>query len=336
MSLSSRPIILTGDRTTGPLHIGHFVGSLRSRIELQHTHQQYVLLADAQALTDNAHDVDKVRSNVIEVALDYLAVGIDPEISSICVQSALPALAELSMLYLNFVSVARLERNPTIKEEISARGFGRDIPAGFLCYPASQAADITAFKATVVPVGTDQIPMIEQTNELVRRLNRQIGYHLLPEANALTSQVGRLPGVDGIAKMSKSQGNSILLSSTDEEIEAAVQRIYTDPNHLRVSDPGRVDGNVVFTYLDAFDAETETVKDLKAHYTRGGLGDSFLKRRLSDVIKATIGPIRDRRAVLSRDPDTIMDILRHGTNLAREITERTKVEIMTGLGLFRL
>lgn len=336
MSSSSRPIILTGDRTTGPLHIGHYVGSLRSRIELQHTHQQYVLLADAQALTDNAHDVDKVRSNVIEVALDYLAVGIDPELSAICVPSALPALAELSMLYLNFVSVARLERNPTIKEEISARGFGRDIPAGFLCYPAAQAADITAFKATVVPVGEDQIPMIEQTNELVRRLNRQIGHRLLPEATALISPVGRLPGVDGKAKMSKSQGTAILLSSTDQEIETAVQRIYTDPNHLRVSDPGRVDGNVVFTYLDAFDTDKEEVENLKAHYARGGLGDSFLKRRLSDILKATIGPIRERRALLSRDPDTIMDILRHGTKLAREITERTKVEIMTGLGLFRL
>ncbi len=336
MSSSSRPIILTGDRTTGPLHIGHYVGSLRSRIELQHTHQQYVLLADAQALTDNAHDVDKVRSNVIEVALDYLAVGIDPELSAICVQSALPALAELSMLYLNFVSVARLERNPTIKEEISARGFGRDIPAGFLCYPAAQAADITAFKATVVPVGEDQIPMIEQTNELVRRLNRQIGHRLLPEATALISPVGRLPGVDGKAKMSKSQGTAILLSSTDQEIETAVQRIYTDPNHLRVSDPGRVDGNVVFTYLDAFDTDKEEVENLKAHYARGGLGDSFLKRRLSDILKATIGPIRERRALLNRDPDTIMDILRHGTKLAREITERTKVEIMTGLGLFRL
>lgn len=335
MSSLNNPIILTGDRTTGPLHLGHYVGSLQSRIELQSTHQQYLLLADAQALTDNAHDPDKVRRNVIEVALDYLAVGIDPELSIMCVQSALPALSELSMLYLNFVTVARLERNPTIKEEISARGFGRDIPAGFLCYPAAQAADITAFKATLVPVGDDQIPMIEQTNELVRRLNRQMGAALLPEAKGLVSSVGRLPGVNGKAKMSKSQGNAILLSATDKEIEAAVQRMYTDPDHVRVSDPGKVVGNVVFTYLDAFDDDKEGVADLKAHYRRGGLGDSYLKRRLADLLKAKLGPIRDRRAILSRDPDTIMDILHYGTGLGRKVTEETKDQIMTGLGLFR-
>jgi tryptophanyl-tRNA synthetase len=336
MSSSRLPIILTGDRTTGPLHLGHYVGSLRNRIELQHTHLQYVLLADAQALTDNAHDPSKVRRNVIEVALDYLAVGIDPNLSIICVQSALPALAELSMLYLNFVSVARLERNPTIKDEIAIRGFGRDVPAGFLCYPAAQAADITAFKASVVPVGEDQLPIIEQTNELVRRLNRQIGYRLLPEAKALVPQVGRLPAVDGKAKMSKSQGSAVWFSSTDQEIEAAVQRMYTDPNHLRVSDPGRVDENVVFTYLDAFDEDKEAVEALKAHYTRGGLGDSLLKSRLTNILKTIIGPIRERRDILSRDHDTIMDILRHGTKLARELTEQTKDEIMTGLGLFQL
>jgi tryptophanyl-tRNA synthetase len=246
-STAERPIILTGDRPTGPLHLGHYVGSLRNRVQLQRTHEQYVLLADAQAITDNADDPAKVRSNVIEVALDYLAVGIDPSVSTICVQSALPALAELTLLYLNFVSVARLERNPTIKDEIQARGFGRDIPAGFLCYPASQAADITAFKATVVPVGEDQAPIIEQTNELVRRLNRQAGRLLLPEAKALISSTGRLPGVDGKSKMSKSQGNAIALSASDAQIEVAVQRMYTDPNHLRASDPGHVEGNVVFT-----------------------------------------------------------------------------------------
>lgn len=336
MSPASRPVILTGDRPTGPLHLGHYVGSLRSRVELQHTHQQYVLLADTQALTDNADDPDKVRRNVMEVALDYLAVGIDPNLSTICLQSALPALAELTLLYLNFVTVARLERNPTIKEEIQARGFGRDIPAGFLCYPAAQAADITAFKATVVPVGEDQAPLIEQTNELVRRLNRQIGTALLPEAQALIPSMGRLPGVDGKAKMSKSQGNAVPLSASNDEIAAAVQRMYTDPDHLRAADPGRVEGNIVFTYLDAFDPDLDAVADLKAHYRRGGLGDMVLKRRLAGILQAMIAPIRDRRAALARDPDTIMDILRAGAQRGRQITEQTKEEVVAGLGLFRL
>lgn len=336
MPSSSRPVILTGDRTTGGLHLGHYVGSLRNRVELQHTHQQYVLLADSQALTDNADDPAKVSRNVVEVATDYLAVGIDPGLSTICLQSALPALAELTLLYLNFVTVARLERNPTIKDEIQARGFGRDIPAGFLCYPAAQAADITAFKATVVPVGEDQAPIIEQTNELVRRLNRQIGHALLPEAQALISATGRLPGVDGRAKMSKSQGNAIPLSASDAEIAEAVQRMYTDPDHLRVSDPGRVEGNVVFTYLDAFDPDEEAVAELKAHYRRGGLGDMVLKHRLTGILQAIVGPIRERRAALGNDPDTIMDVLRAGAQRGREITERTKEEIIVGLGLFRL
>lgn len=336
MSPASRPVILTGDRPTGPLHLGHYVGSLRSRVELQHTHQQYVLLADTQALTDNADDPGKVRRNVLEVALDYLAVGIDPNLSTISLQSALPALAELTLLYLNFVTVARLERNPTIKEEIQARGFGRDIPAGFLCYPAAQAADITAFKATVVPVGEDQAPLIEQTNELVRRINRQIGHTLLPEAQALIPPMGRLPGVDGKAKMSKSQGNAVPLSASDEEIAAAVQGMYTDPDHLRAADPGRVEGNVVFTYLDAFDPDLDAVADLKAQYRRGGLGDMVLKRRLTGILQALIAPIRERRAALARDPDTIVDILRAGAQRGRQITEQTKEDVVTGLGLFRL
>ncbi len=336
MPSSFRPVILTGDRTTGALHLGHYVGSLRNRVELQHTHQQYVLLADSQALTDNTDDPGKVRRSVLEVATDYLAVGIDPSLSAICLQSALPALAELTLLYLNFVSVARLERNPTIKDEIQARGFGRDIPAGFLCYPAAQAADITAFKATVVPVGDDQTPIIEQTNELVRRLNRQIGRALLPEAKALIPVTGRLPGVDGKAKMSKSQGNAIPLSASDAEIATAVQRMYTDPNHLRASDPGQVEGNVVFTYLDAFDPDTEAVAELKLEYRRGGLGDMVLKRRLTSILQAIVAPIRDRRSELAADPDTIMDILRAGAEKGRQVTERTKAEIIEGLGLFRL
>jgi tryptophanyl-tRNA synthetase len=312
-----RPVILTGDRTTGPLHLGHYVGSLRNRIALQHSHEQYLLLADTQALTDNAHDPAKVQRSVLEVATDYLAVGIDPNVTTICVQSALPALAELTVLYLNFVSVARLERNPTIKDEIQARGFGRDIPAGFLCYPVAQAADITAFKATVVPVGEDQVPLVEQTNEIVRRINRQVGRDLLPEARALIPAVGRLPGVDGKAKMSKSQGNAIPLSASDTDIAAAVHRMYTDPNHLRVSDPGCVEGNVVFTYLDAFDEDRAAIAELKAHYRRGGLGDTVIKRRLQTVLRDIIGPIRERRATLARDTDFVMDAALPGAALGR-------------------
>lgn len=334
---SDKPaVILTGDRPTGSLHLGHYVGSLQNRVALQSAHEQYVLLADSQALTDNADDPARIGRNVLEVALDYLAVGIDPGLTTICVQSALPALAELSLLYLNFVSVARLERNPTIKDEIRLRGFGRDIPAGFLCYPAAQAADITAFRATLVPVGEDQIPIIEQTNELVRRLNRQAGRELLPEARALVSKVGRLPGVDGKGKMSKSQGNAIPLSASAEEIAAAVQRMYTDPHHLRASDPGRVEGNVVFTYLDAFDPAEDEMAELKAHYRRGGLGDMVLKRRLTAILQKTIEPIRERRAELARDPGFVMDVLRSGTARARRVTEDTKEDLLDGLGLFRL
>lgn len=335
-TVTSPAIILTGDRTTGPLHLGHYAGSLRNRVALQDVHEQYLLLADAQALTDNAHDPARVRHNVLEVALDYLAVGIDPNLSTICVQSALPALADLTMLYLNFVTLARLERNPTIKDEIQARGFGRDIPAGFLCYPAAQAADITAFRATLVPVGEDQAPIIEQTNEIVRRLNRQIGHDLLPEARALIPRVGRLPGVDGKAKMSKSQGNAIPLSSSDADIAAAVRRMYTDPDHLRAADPGRVEGNVVFTYLDAFDDDPDAVEDLKAHYRRGGLGDVAVKRRLEDALKTLLEPIRDRRAAFARDPGLVMDILRTGTRKARLLTDATRAELHEALGLFDL
>jgi tryptophanyl-tRNA synthetase len=331
-----KPTILTGDRTTGPLHLGHYIGSLRNRVALQHTHRQFLLLADAQALTDNAHDPDRVRRNVLEVALDDLAVGIDPSLTTICVQSCLPALAELGQLYLNFVTVARLERNPTIKDEIQARGFGRDIPAGFLCYPVAQAADITGFKATLVPVGEDQAPLIEQTNEIVRRLNRQMGRQVLPEAKAVIPAVGRLPGIDGRAKMSKSQGNAIPLSASPEEISAAVRRMYTDPNHLKVSDPGTVEGNVVFTYLDAFDEDREAVEDLKAHYRRGGLGDMMLKQRLEGILQNLLTPIRERRQAFARQSSDVLDILREGTRQARHETQATLDELREGLGLFTL
>jgi tryptophanyl-tRNA synthetase len=336
IGINARPVILTGDRTTGPLHLGHYVGSLKTRVALQSTHRQFLLLADAQALTDNAQDPARVRRNVLEVAIDYLAVGIDPALTTICVQSHLPALAELTVLYLNFVSVARLERNPTIKDEIQARGFGRDIPAGFLCYPVAQAADITAFKATVVPVGEDQAPLIEQTNEIVRRVNRQAGKDVLPQARALIPRIGRLPGADGKSKMSKSQGNAIPLSATPDQISEAVRSMFTDPNHLRATDPGRVDGNAVFTYLDAFDDDQATVDALKEHYTRGGLGDVVVKRRLNDVLQALLAPIRARREALARDPGYVLSVLQKGTASAQHETRATLDEIRDALGLFRL
>lgn len=334
---SEKPVILTGDRTTGPLHLGHYAGSLKNRVAFQETHDQFLLLADNQALTDNAHAIKKIRENVLEVALDYLAVGIDPAKSTLCLQSHLPALAELTVLYLNFVTVARLERNPTIKEEIQSRGFGRDIPAGFLCYPAAQAADITAFRATVVPVGVDQSPLIEQTNEIVRRINAAAGTALLPEAKAVIPNAGgRLPGVDGRAKMSKSAGNAIPLSATADEITAAVRRMFTDPGHLRAEDPGRVEGNVVFAYLDAFDEDQAALAELKDHYRRGGLGDVKLKRRLEEILQALLAPIRTRRAELAKDPGQVLHVVRLGTERARDVTSETHRAVAKGLGLFRM
>jgi tryptophanyl-tRNA synthetase len=332
---SSSKTILTGDRTTGPLHLGHYVGSLKNRVQLQHAHRQFLLLADAQALTDNAHDPLKTARGVFQVALDYLAVGIDPTRTIICVQSCLPALAELTLLYLNYVSVARLGRNPTVKEEIRLRGFGPNIPAGFLCYPAAQAADITAFKADLVPVGADQAPMIEQTNEIVRRINRQANRDVLVYAQALTPRVGRLPGADGKAKMSKSAGNAISLSATADEIRAAVQSMYTDPHHLHVSDPGQVEGNVVFTYLDAFDDDLVELQELKTRYRRGGLGDRAIKRRLEEKLQALLAPIRERRRQLAEDRAYILDVLRRGTEAANAVTQATLKEVKAALGLFR-
>jgi len=331
-----RPVILTGDRPTGPLHLGHYVGSLRNRVAMQHSHRQFILVADAQALTDNADNSARVRDNVVEVVLDYLSVGVDPDATVICLQSALPALAELTMLYLNLVTVARLERNPTIKAEIQMRGFGRDIPAGFLCYPVSQAADITGFRATVVPVGEDQAPMIEQTNEILRRINRMAGRDILPEAEAVIPRAGRLPGLDGRAKMSKSLGNALSLSASAQEIAQAVKRMYTDPDHLKPSDPGRVEGNTVFTYLDAFDADVAEVEDLKARYRRGGLGDSVVKARLQAVLLTLLEPIRERRLELARDRAAVLDILRAGTAQARRVTQTVLEEVREGLGLFTL
>jgi tryptophanyl-tRNA synthetase len=326
-------VILTGDRTTGPLHLGHYIGSLRSRVRLQHQAQQFLLLADAQAMTDNVGRHQKVTENVIEVALDYLAVGIDPAKSTIFIQSQVPELAELTNYLLNLVTVSRLERNPTIKAEIVLRGFERDIPAGFLTYPVSQAADITAFKATRVPVGDDQLPMIEQTNELVRRFNNTVDKPVLVECEAVLSQVARLPGIDGKAKMSKSLGNAIALGATPDEITKAVNAMYTDPNHLRVSDPGQVEGNVVFAFLDAFEPDVAMVDELKAHYRRGGLGDSIVKRALNERLQAMIAPIRERRLELESDRGEVLEILRRGTMRAREVAGATVAEVKAALGL---
>ncbi|MGY8625791.1 tryptophan--tRNA ligase [Chromobacterium violaceum] len=333
-TISSQDIILTGDRTTGQLHLGHYVGSLRNRVILQERCAQFLLLADAQALTDNMGNYLKVRDNVLQVALDYLAVGIDPAKSTIFIQSLVPELTELASYYLNLVTVARLERNPTIKDEIKQRGYERDIPAGFLTYPAAQAADITAFKATIVPVGDDQIPMIEQTNEIVRRFNASVDQPVLVETRAVVPEVGsRLPGIDGKAKMSKSLGNTITLSASPDDIRQAVKMMYTDPTHLRVADPGQVEGNVVFTYLDAFHHDRELVQGLKDHYRRGGLGDTVIKKHLEDCLQEMLAPIRARREHYAQDPSAVLEMLKTGTRRARDVAARTLSEVKAAMGL---
>jgi tryptophanyl-tRNA synthetase len=323
--------ILTGDRPTGPLHLGHYVGSLRNRLRLQAEHRQFVMIADLQALTDS--DPEKVRNNVLEVAYDYLAVGLDPAQSTLFIQSQLPELAELTVHFLNLVTLARLERNPTVKEEIRQRGFERDVPAGFLTYPVSQAADITAFKATLVPVGADQQPMIEQTNEIVRRFNQLTNSAVLVECAALIPAEGRLPGLDGGAKMGKSLGNALALSASPDEIRAAVKRMYTDRNHLRIEDPGQVEGNVVFAYLDAFDPDVQEVTALKEHYRRGGLADTVVKRRLEDLLQAQLAPIRTRRAQFAQDPAGVRRILQDGSARARAVAGQTLREVRRALGI---
>lgn len=329
-----REIVLTGDRPTGPLHLGHYVGSLRSRVALQAEHDQTILIADLQALTDHSGRAADLRANVLEVVLDYLAVGIDPDRTAIALQSGIPELSELTMLYLNLVTVARLERNPTVRSEIAQRGFRRDIPAGFLCYPVSQAADITAFRATIVPVGDDQLPMIEQTNEIVRRLASLAGRDVLPECRALLSNTPRLPGVDG-RKASKSLGNAIALSATVDEIRARVREMFTDPGHVRASDPGRVEGNVVFAYLRAFDPDRAAVEELEAHYRRGGLGDVALKRRLEELLQSVLAPIRERRAEAARDPAAVMALVERATERARATAAEVLAEVRAVFSLGR-
>ena len=330
--VSEFDVVLTGDRPTGALHLGHYVGSLQSRVALQHRVQQTVLIADLQALTDNSGRPAHVAEHIESVALDYLAAGIDPSLCTITVQSHLPALAELTMLYLNLVTVARLERNPTVRAEIASRGYERDIPAGFLCYPISQAADITAFRATIVPVGDDQLPMIEQTNEIVRRVNRMTNTSVLPECRALLTNTPRLPGIDG-RKASKSLGNAIPLTATHEEIVTLVQAMYTDADHLRVLDPGHVEGNVVFAYLDAFDPDVAVVHELKLHYERGGLGDATLKRRLIGVLEERIAPMRERRAMFARDRGLVHEVLAAGNVRSREITGRVLADVRRAFAL---
>ena len=312
-------IILTGDRPTGALHLGHFVGSLQNRVKLQHSYSQFVMIADLQALTDNAENPDKVRNNVIEVALDYLAVGIDPKLTTIFVQSKITELAELTMYYLNLVTLARLQRNPTVKSEMKQKGFSADVPAGFLMYPVSQAADITAFKADTVPVGEDQLPVIEQTNEIIRKFNSIYG-NVLVETNALLSTTTRLPGLNGKAKMSKSLNNGIYLSDSVDILKQKVMSMYTDPNHLKVSDPGQVKGNMVFTYLDAFDTNTNKVKELKEHYTKGGLGDMVLKKYLFQVLESFLQPIREKRATIS--DEQAIAVLIQGSQKARQHVQK--------------
>jgi tryptophanyl-tRNA synthetase len=326
-------VIVTGDRPTGQLHLGHYVGSLRQRVALQSKHTQYILIADSQALTDNAHNPAKVRDNILEVALDYLAVGIDPSLSTILVQSAIPELTELTSYYLNLVSVARLQRNPTVKDEIRQRGLSRSIPAGFLVYPVSQAADITAFKATLVPVGADQVPMIEQTNEIVDTFNRVYTTEVLVPADALLSDFARLPGTDGKAKMGKSLGNVIALADSAEVVDAKVSAMFTDPRHLRASDPGKVYGNPVFTYLEAFDPDRQAVEDLKERYQRGGLGDVAVKKHLAGILQHFLEPIRQRRLEFARDPGEVMGILKTGTDRARHIAATTLGEVRQAMRL---
>lgn len=345
---TKQKIILTGDRPTGKLHIGHYVGSLRRRVELQNSGEYdriYIFEADAQALTDNIDNPEKVRQNVIEVALDYLAAGLDPNRSTLFIQSQIPELCELSFYFMDMVSVSRLQRNPTVKTEVKMRGFSGDsIPVGFFTYPISQAADIALFKATTVPAGEDQEPMLEQCREIVRRFNNIYGPTLVEPEILLPNNAAclRLPGTDGKAKMSKSLGNCIYLSDSADEVCRKVKSMYTDPTHLQVSDPGHLEGNAVFTYLDAFATDEmvhccmkdyETLQEMKDHYTRGGLGDMKCKKLLMNILQDTLEPIRQRRAEFERDIPAVYDILKQGCEKAREAAVETMDEVRRAMKL---
>lgn len=331
-----KKVILTGDRPTGKLHIGHYIGSLKNRVALQESglYESFIMIADQQALTDNARDPEKIRKSLTEVALDYLAVGLDPSKSTIFVQSQIPELNELTMHYLNLVTLSRLERNPTVKQEIRQKNFENSIPAGFLIYPVSQAADITAFKADTVPVGEDQLPMLEQTREIVRSFNSLYGEVLVePEAVLPGANCGRLPGTDGKAKMSKSIGNCIYLSDDADTIKKKVMSMYTDPNHIRVEDPGQVEGNTVFTYLDVFAKDKEKVEEMKEHYKRGGLGDMKVKKYLNEVMQAELEPIRNRRLEFAKDMDAVYTMLKDGSDKARLVAAQTLKEVREAIGI---
>ncbi|MBR0236297.1 MAG: tryptophan--tRNA ligase [Clostridia bacterium] len=336
-----KKIILTGDRPTGKLHIGHYVGSLRRRVELQNSGEYdktFIMIADAQALTDNIDNPEKVRQNIIEVALDYLSCGLDPAKSTLLIQSQISELCELTFYYMDLVTVSRLQRNPTVKAEIQMRNFETSLPVGFFTYPISQAADITAFKATTVPVGEDQLPMIEQTREIVRKFNQTYANVLVePDALLPTSDAcRRLPGTDGKAKMSKSLGNCIYLSDSPDDVKTKVMSMYTDPTHIAVSDPGHVEGNTVFTYLDAFSRpehferylpDYANLDELKAHYMRGGLGDVKIKKFLNNIMQETLEPIRARRHEYERDIPEVYNILKKGSDEAREVAAKTLSEV---------
>ncbi len=338
-------IILTGDRPTGRLHLGHYVGSLKRRVELQNSgayDKIFIMIADAQALTDNADNPDKIRENIIEVALDYLSCGLDPAKSSLFIQSQIPELTELTCYYMNLVTVSRLQRNPTVKAEIQLRNFETSIPVGFFTYPISQASDITAFRATTVPVGEDQLPMIEQTREIVRKFNSVYGETLVePEALIPENEIcSRLPGTDGKAKMSKSLGNCIYLSDTEEEVKKKVMNMYTDPGHLKVTDPGSLEGNTVFIYLDAFCRDEHFAKycpdyknlqEMKDHYQRGGLGDVKVKRFLNAVLEDELAPIRTRRKELEKNIPAVYEILKQGCVAARAEASKTLADVKAAM-----
>jgi tryptophanyl-tRNA synthetase len=330
--IAQRKRILTGDRPTGPLHLGHFAGSLINRVRLQHEYETYVLIADLQALTDYAERPDMIRQAVREVILDNLAAGVDPDAATIVVQSTVPQIAELTMYYLNLMTLARLQRNPTVKEEMRQKGYGANVPAGFLVYPVSQAADITAFGAHIVPVGQDQMPVIEQTREIVRRFNGLFG-PVLVEPEGLLSHTPRLPGIDGKAKAGKSLGNAIYLSDDPETVEPKVMRMFTDPTRARVTDPGHIEGNVVFAYLDAFDPRREELEQLRQDYRKGGVADVAVKRRLVKVLDELLSPMRARRRMLAAKRGLIEDLIVVGAKKAGPVAAATLTAVRDAMGL---
>jgi len=331
--MDSKKTILTGDRPTGKLHLGHYIGSLENRIKMQHECNQFIMIADMQALTDNFDNPQKVRDNILELALDYISVGLDPKVNTIFIQSSVPEISDLTMFYLNLVTVARLQRNPTVKTEIAQKGFEKSLPAGFLIYPVSQAADITAFKAHLVPVGEDQLPMIEQTNEIVRKFNHTYKTSVLVECEAVLSKTRRLMGTDGNTKMGKSLNNAIYLSDTSQDVERKVMKMMTDPNHLRIEDPGKIDGNPVFEYLTAFDKDKEGLADLKKRYQKGGVGDVEVKKRLIEVLENFLAPIREKRIEATKNPQAVMDMLKEGGERARQVAKKTLGEVKEAMNI---